>query len=191
MGMMKSTVEIWRDVIGYEGTLQVSTLTRVRILDRIVYKVDGRVTHYKGRILKQCKDKAGYYVVNTSINGIKKQLKVHRLVAEAFIPNPYNLPTVDHINRIRDDNRIENLRWADMKLQTENSDRELLFKPVLQYTLDGQLVAEYTGINEASRQTGICSSHITECCQGKLKSTGGYIWCYSLSNSKQTSSFGI
>lgn len=66
---------------------------------------------------KGWKDAHGYYRV--SIN--YKRIQVHRLVAETFIPNPENKPTVDHINRIKDDNRVQNLRWATFKEQIENS----------------------------------------------------------------------
>lgn len=114
---------------------------------------------------------------------------IHRLVAEAFKPNIHNYPTVDHINRDRTDNRLENLRWAPWELQAKNSDRsnresqiKATSKPVQQYTLDGQFVAEYPSILEAQRQTGVCNVAIIQCCKNqKYRHTaGGYIWKYKV-----------
>lgn len=176
--------EIWRDIKDYEGLYQVSNFGRVRSLDR---NGKGKGNGSKGKILKLCLDKSnGYYIVMLYKNGISKKYSVHRLVAEAFIPNPDNLPTVDHINRIRTDNRIENLRWADYRLQRENCDKEpnkialkeSCSKPVLQYTKGGQFIKEYPSITEAGRNTGINYSSICQCCLGKRKSAGGYIWKY-------------
>lgn len=75
-----------------------------------------------GRYLKGGIDRYGYKYVTLSNKGIKHNFKIHRLVAQAFIPNPENKPTVDHVNRIRSDNRVENLRWANYKEQVDNKD---------------------------------------------------------------------
>lgn len=83
----------------------------------------GRVYSLKsGKYLKACKHKKGYLLVNLCKNGKQNVKKVHRLVAEAFILNPHNFNEVDHINRVRDDNRAINLRWANRKIQFENMD---------------------------------------------------------------------
>ena len=114
--------EIWRPIKDYEGLYEVSNLGRVSSLDRETIDTIGRKHYIKSRILKQGKDNHGYLVVALTKNGKSKTVRVHRLVAEAFIPNPENKPCIDHINTIRDDNRIENLRWATPK---ENMNNEL------------------------------------------------------------------
>lgn len=115
-------------------------------------------------------------------------------MAELFIPNPHNYPTVDHINRIKSDNKLSNLRWADYSMQRENTTRkksnkrkkpltrnyDYLSKPVIQITVDGQYIAEYPSGLEAQRQTGIKCINISMCCRGvKYRHTaGGYFWKY-------------
>jgi hypothetical protein len=182
-------IEIWRDIKDYEGLYQVSNLGRVKSLKRTRINKGGSTSIVKETILTPLKTDRGYLQVRLYKDGKNKLLRIARLVAEAFIPNPDNLPTVDHINRIRTDNRVENLRWATMDLQVKNRDTEgiiekminkpSLSKSVKQYTLDGQLVAEYPSIAEASRQTGTSHSKIVLVCQGKRKTAGGYIWQYA------------
>ena len=116
--------ERWKDVKGYEGLYQVSNFGRVRSVDRYIEHERMGLILRKGKLLKLNLKKTGYYHVALCKNNIMKTFSVHRLVAEAFKPNPDNLPTVDHINRIRTDNRLENLRWAPWELQAKNSNRE-------------------------------------------------------------------
>ena len=107
--------EIWKDIKGYEGLYQVSNLGRVKSLERY----DSYNRKVDEKILKT-KENLGYIYVNLHKNGIQKGYKVHRLVAEAFIPNPNNKPCVDHINTIKDDNRADNLRWVTYKENMNN-----------------------------------------------------------------------
>lgn len=101
-------MENWKDIKGYEGLYQVSDKGNIRNIKR-------------NSNLKPTPDADGYLRVSLSKNNKGKTFKVHRLVAEAFIPNPENKPTVDHINTIRTDNRVSNLRWFTKKEQiTEN-----------------------------------------------------------------------
>lgn len=109
--------EVWKDVVGWEGLYQVSNLGKVRSLDR---HVKGRLKNgknIKGRILVLRYDKDGYLTVHLRDcdNNKNKLCKVHRLVAEAFIPKIDGKDNIDHINSIRDDNRVENLRWCTNK----------------------------------------------------------------------------
>lgn len=110
-------MEIWKDIPGYEGEYQVSNLGRVKSLARTCRNNKG-TRPIRERILKPCLTKNGYSIVHLGHRG--RSTRIHRLVAEVFIPNPDNLPVVDHINGKRDDNRVENLRWVDYKENNDN-----------------------------------------------------------------------
>lgn len=109
-------MEEWRDIEGYEGLYQISSEGRVKSLKRIArnnHTVDSKIR--KPKI-----DKDGYCCVSLWIDGVSKEYFIHRLVAQAFVPNPENKPCIDHINTDRTDNRVENLRWCTHKENTNN-----------------------------------------------------------------------
>lgn len=113
-------MEKWRSIVGYEGKYEVSNYGNVRSVDRI-----DRTNHFrKGKILTLRTDKDGYKIAVLS-NGIHKFLKVHRLVAIAFIPNPENLPEVNHKNEVKDDNFIDNLEWCTAKYNANYGNRNI------------------------------------------------------------------
>lgn len=178
--------EKWKDIIGYEGLYQVSNLGRVKSLN---YRNTG-----EEKIRKLVIDKYGYFVIPLRVNGKSKQHFVHRLVALTFIPNPDNLPQIDHINTDRTDNRVENLRWCTAK---ENSNNPLTIDKkrknprygvtgvnnvsstvVMQFSNDGKFIKKWNCITDVQRELGINRGNVIKCCKGKRKSAGGYIWRY-------------
>lgn len=98
---------MWKDIEGYEGFYQVNELGEIKSLAR-----NHRYGIKHDRILKGRKDKDGYLRVQLIANGKRKDARIHRLVANAFIPNPNNKPTVNHKNGIVNDNNVNNLEWA-------------------------------------------------------------------------------
>ncbi len=109
--MKKLFNETWKPIKGYEGLYEVSNLGNLRSLDRHVMN-GNQYRLLKGKPKKPSPDSDGYLITNLSKNGQVKTYFVHRLVAEAFIPNPNVLPFIDHINTVKDDNKVENLRWC-------------------------------------------------------------------------------
>lgn len=119
---MQSIAEIWKDIQGYEGLYQVSNLGRVKSLGRFIEsRLKGVDKVWKAeRILKTCKRTNGYIGVGLRKNGKGKNFNIHRLVAIAFIPNPDNLPQIDHINADKTNNNVNNLRWVTAKENVRN-----------------------------------------------------------------------
>ena len=117
--------EIWVDIKGYEGLYQVSNQGRVRSLDREVKHSKGGYKIERGKILKGIISGGGYIAVTLNKDGVPNQFKVHRLVAETFIPNTENKRCVDHIDTDKTNNKVENLRWVT---DEENNNNELTKK---------------------------------------------------------------
>lgn len=177
--------EVWKDILGYEGLYQVSSLGRVRSLDRIVKCGRGsgkRVIH--GQLIKPMIDRGGYQCVNLYLNQHLKVMKVHRLVASVFIPNPNNLPQVNHKNEIKTDNKVSNLEWCDVSYNINYGKRNEkvaihFSKEVLQFQLDGVYVASFPSAASIHRGLGFDASKICDCCNRKRKTAYGYIWRYA------------
>ena len=166
-------MEIWKAIAGYEGIYEVSDLGRVKSLK-----------YGKERILKPGGDTHGYLRVSLCKDGQKTPSLVHRLVSEAFIPNPNNLETVNHKDEVKTNNTVSNLEWMSIgdnnNYGTHNKRVSEAHSKKVQM-LDkstGELLATFPSTIEAERVTGINHSHISKCCNGKLKSAGGYIWRY-------------
>lgn len=162
--------EIWKDIEGYEDLYQVSNRGKVRSLRRNI-------------ILRQGITSNGYKSVNLYKNKGYKHFRIHRLVAEAFLPNPNNLPFVNHKDENKLNNCVENLEWCDGKYNLNYGTRgkrisQNKSKVVLQYSLDGTFVKEWKSTRDIQRMTGYSSGCISECCRNIRKSAYGYLWKY-------------
>jgi len=112
---MENQTEEWKDILGYEGYYQVSSFGRILSKDRIAATKNNVIKSTKGKICSLNKKENGYLTVMLCVNNVRKRFHVHRLVAEAFIPNKFNKPHVNHINHIRDCNKATNLEWVTVK----------------------------------------------------------------------------
>lgn len=167
--------EEWREIKGYEGIYQVSSLGRVRSLDRKVKFSDGRERKYGNKILSSKLSNRGYLMVTLWRNRNSQRLAIHRLVAKAFIPNPDNLPQVNHKDENKTNNRANNLEWCTNQYNNQYSKNT----KIAQYDKQGNKIKEWGSIKEASLHLNIRANHITMCCKGVIKSCGGYCWKYS------------
>lgn len=166
--------EYWKPVVGYEGHYQVSNWGRVK-----------SIKFGKGRILKPTTNLYGYLFVKLCKDGKVKPFTVHRLVAEAFLPNPDNLPQVNHKDENKQNNIVSNLEWCSAQYNNtygtriervaEKTTNGKCSKPVLQYTLEGNFIKEWKSVAEC-RRNGF--RHVDDVCRGERKSCSGYIWKY-------------
>ena len=113
-------MEVWKDIIDYEGLYQVSNLGRVKSVDRIVNN-DKKKYKLKGILLSKCISKKGYYIVSLCKNSKSKTFLVHRLVSNAFIKNNLNKPCVNHIDGVKTNNKVSNLEWCTYKENTQHA----------------------------------------------------------------------
>lgn len=164
--------EIWKDIDGYNGLYQVSNLGNVKSVERFRKSKNNSIAPVQERLLKCKTDKDGYLEYTLSKDGKMKSYKAHRLVAMAFIPNPNKSPVINHKNKLKNDNRVENLEWCTVQYNTEYS----CAKPVLQFTKDGKLVRKWESAVIAEQELGINKVSIRFCCNGKYKTAGDFIW---------------
>lgn len=187
--------EEWRDIgccKGYEefaGLYEVSNLGRMRSKDRVIAYKDGRKIRHKGRLLKQSLDRYGYLYVTLSINQKIKAIKVHRLVALAFIHNPNNYPVVNHKDEDKTNNMVDNLEWCTIRYNNYYGSRssragrsisKAKSRPVNQYDKQGNLLHTYSSLTEAGKQFSAKTSfsNIGKCLTGINKTSYGYVWKY-------------
>lgn len=173
------------DIPGFEGLYKITR--------------DGKIYGVKQKQWRKLQyDTDGYLQIGLYKHGKCHYYRVHRLVAITFIPNPGNLPVVNHINGIRDDNTVENLEWCTVQQnnihaleygnRTYSSKEQLSnmskkrwehdLKPVKMYTKHGEYIKTFENSKQASKETGIKRQYIVDVCNGEQKTTGGYIFKY-------------
>ena len=183
--------EVWKDIKGYEGKYQVSNLGQVKSLDVIIeytnkYGNKSKQLH-KGKIISQHDNGYGYMSVMLWKDNKSKNFYIHRLVAEAFIPNPYNLSQVNHIDENKQNNSIDNLEWCDVKYnnnygtKNKRSVETLLNNGknsyyVKQYSVEGVYINQYRSLREAERENNLSNGSISAYFRYNQSQCGGYCW---------------
>lgn len=187
-------IEIWTPIKGFEGKLELSNLGRVKILN---WGRTGKV-----KITEGTPDSKDYKIICTWKNGIRKNIYIHRLVGEYYLPNPLNLPQINHkiegpegkkMNRVifNEDMTINyektTIEWCDPKYNmnygtrteraTEANTNGKCSKPVLQFTVDGEFIREWPSAMECDRN-GFFQANVSACCRGEKPQYKGFIWRY-------------
>lgn len=157
--------EIWKDVVGASEYYQISNLGNIR----------NKIT---GEILKP--STSGPYLHIELRYGINKYFSIHRMVAEAFIPNPFNFRCVNHIDENKRNNRVDNLEWCTYQYNCRYGKGALQRNhKVIQYDMAGNALKIWDSMKEASEKLNIKYQNISRCCRGKSKSAGGFMWSFA------------
>lgn len=184
--------EVWKDVVGFEGIYKVSNYGRVK---RLAYResllkcgIYPYERFHNEKILKGSISKChGYYVVSLTKDSICKHYLCHRIVAEAFIPNPNNYPFINHKDEITINNNADNLEWCtplyntrygggiERRLKSWNENKKC-WKRVFQYDTAGNFIESYESLNEAANRNGFSSISISNSCSKNNIKRFGYYW---------------
>lgn len=192
-------MEVWKDIKDYEGLYQVSDMGRVKILAKSWYSGKSNLVKHVGKekIKALRKVPKGYVFTTLHKNGVSESCFIHRLVAEAFLPNPNNLPEVNHLFGIKDDNRVTELEWCTHsgnvlhafrtglkqaseyikkpKFLTENGNA----KKVIQLTISGEPIKEWDCVKLAADTLKIKQGNIANCARGRQHTAHGFKWEYA------------
>lgn len=181
--------EEWKPIKGFEGIYEVSNLGRLKSFKK----------HENGYILSNKNSKGGYFSITLTDykNNKTKHTRVHRLVAETFIPNPNNYPVVNHIDGNKQNNRVDNLEWCTVQHNVKHAlnhnpnmikgmkkhNQYIKPKEICQYSLEGYLMAIYPNAKLAQKVTGVCARNVLQVARKEeykpgmtRKQAGGYIW---------------
>lgn len=170
--------EIWKDIKGYEGLYKISNTGKVLSLRT-------------GKIRATCVNNSGYEITHLYKDAVDTSCTIHKLVAQAFVPNPNNFPEINHLNENKVDNRAENLEWCSRRYNQVYSgniekwtkagalgSKAKKSKRVYQFTLEGDFIKEWFSAREAQAELGIKRTGIGKCCLGKYKQCGGFLWSF-------------
>lgn len=176
--------EVWKDVPDFEGFYQASNTGKIRSVDRSVFckRGKGYKSLYKGRELKGTIDKDGYLKINLAKEGVKSTVYIHRIVAKTFLKQSKEKPVVNHINEIKDDNRVSNLEWCSVRYNNLYGGRSKIvaaktYKPVKATHLKTGEELLFISMSSA-KDKGFSTSNISQCCSGAKKTHLGYKWEY-------------
>lgn len=187
-------MEKWKDIDGYIGLYQVSNLGNIKSVER--FRTNGKSGYIQQSKILKTGNENGYLFVNLSKMGVVKKFKVHRLVANHFLPNPENKPEIDHINTDKTDNRVENLRWVTHKENMNNplsknkqsksmkgkpspkGKEHKQSKPIIQFTINGKFIRQWDSVMDIEREMGLKHQNICHNALGKSSNCGGFIWRY-------------
>ena len=186
INVLKGMKELWKSVVGFEDLYKVSNTGKVIALAKDIKRGKGYCTviHQPEMELTPTIDKWGYWVVSLWRNGKCVRKKVHRLVAENFLPNPNGMKYINHKDEDKGNNIVTNLEWCTTAYNNTYGTRvermrRSKYKPIEQYTKDGIFVARYESLMMAESSTGIKATNISRCAKGNVygfKTAGGYKW---------------
>ena len=174
--------EIWKDIKGFEGLYQVSNFGRVKKLAQVSHRLNrwGTITEYHQaeKILTPAFDGRKHYLFVGLNKGEQRTLRnIHRLVAEAFVPNPHNYEYVNHKDEDKLNNLADNLEWCTHKYNTHYG-KNKRSKRVAQMDMQGNVIAEFESTRDAAKVMGVDHVSIAAACRGKTKIIRGYRWKY-------------